>query len=239
MLRRRLIFNLGPLVVLLLAAAILASWLLQGVLSDLGRMNGMDWTEQVRAEHLKLTNSFRWLVLGFTIVFLVLINLSVIVLLRLGATIVRPMDQLVEATRKLGAERFDYRIKLQQSDEFGELATAYNSMAEQLQNNERRRLETLAQAAVAMNHELNNAISIIELQLTLLSRQTPGTEALGKCLLQIHDSLGRMTETVQQLKNVRRIVLTDYTPGTKMLDLLRSSAQEQSPVSDDSGAFSL
>ena len=238
MLRRRLIFNLGPLVVLLLAAAIVASWLLQGVLQDLGRLNGMEWTEAVRAEHLKLTVSFKWLVLGFTVVFLVLINLSVIVLLRLGTMIVRPMDQLVEASRKLGAERFDYRIKLDRHDEFGELATAYNSMAQRLQDNERRRLETLAQAAVAMNHELNNAISIIELQLTLLSRQTPGSEALGKCLLQIHDSLGRMTETVQQLKNVRRIVLTDYTPGTKMLDLQRS-AQEQETPSEDSGALTL
>src|SRR5581483_971979 len=148
MLRRRLIFNLGPLVVLLLAAGIVASWLLQGVLHDLGRLNGLAWTDSVRLEHQKLTESFRWLVLGFTVVFLILINLSVVVLLRLGAMIVRPIDQLVEASRKLGAERFDYRINLDRSDEFGELAHAYNSMAHRLQTNEEQRLQTLAQAAV-------------------------------------------------------------------------------------------
>jgi nitrogen fixation/metabolism regulation signal transduction histidine kinase len=239
MLRRRLIFNLGPLIVLLLVAAIVASWLLQGVLRDLGHINGMPWSEEVRAEQLKLTSSFRWLVLGFTVVFLVLINLSVIVLLRMGSIILRPMDKLVEATRRLGAEHFDYRISLNQSDEFGELAQAYNSMAQRLETNEQQRLQTLAQAAVAMNHELNNAISIIELQLALLSRQSGQSEALGRCLLQIHESLGRMTETVLRLKSIRRIVLTDYTPGTKMLDLQRSTAEQVPADKDDSGAFSL
>jgi hypothetical protein len=45
---------------------------------------------------------------------------------------------------------------------------------------------------------------------------------------------------VQSLKNIRRIVLTDYLPGTKMLDLQRSvevepsSAPEATPRSHSS-----
>ena len=35
-----------------------------------------------------------------------------------------------------------------------------------------------------------------------------------------------MTHTVQALKSVRRIVLTDYLPGVKMLDLERSQASD-------------
>jgi hypothetical protein len=44
--------------------------------------------------------------------------------------------------------------------------------------------------------------------------------------VQIHESLARMTVTLERLKHVRRIVLTDYTEGTKMLDLERSVAEE-------------
>ena len=38
------------------------------------------------------------------------------------------------------------------------------------------------------------------------------------------ESLRRMAGTVESLKRVRRIVLTDYISGTKMLDLPRSIA---------------
>jgi len=192
--------------------------------------------EHARVEQESLLRWFRWLVLGLAMVFLLVINVSVIVLLRLGAVILRPIDKLIEATRQLGAERFDYRVMIDQNDEFDELAHAYNSLAEQLQANERTRLETLAQAAVTMNHELNNAISIIDLQLSMLSRQSGGNPAFEKCLRQIHDGLERMTQTVQSLKHVRRIVLTDYTPGTKMLDLQRSMEEEHPVVQADSRA---
>ncbi|WP_428939553.1 HAMP domain-containing protein [Fontivita pretiosa] len=177
-------------------------------------------------EQTELTTHFRNLVLGLAAVFLVVINVSVMVLLRMGSIVVRPVEKLVAATRLLGAERFDCRIELDQHDEFDELARAYNSLAEQLQANERKRIETLGQVAVTINHELNNAIAIIDLQLAKLSRQTTGAPGIEKCLREIHESLERVTRTVQSLKNVRRIVLTDYVPGTKMLDLRRSVEQE-------------
>ncbi len=180
------------------------------------------------AEHESLSNWFRWLVLGLAIVFVLVINVSVIVLLRMGSMVLQPVDKLLTATRELGREHFDYRVKLDQNDEFDELGRAYNSLAEQLQSNEQKRIETLAQAAVMMNHELNNAIAIIDLQLAMLSRQTHGCPALEKCLRQIHQSLERVTQTVHSLKHVRRIVLTDYVAGTKMLDLQRSVEEEES-----------
>jgi hypothetical protein len=73
---------------------------------------------------------------------------------------------------------------------------------------------------------LNNASSIINMRLKLLSKQAVNCPGLGDCLGQIDQSLRRMTDTVEALKNVRRIVLTDYVPGTKMLDLKRSVSEE-------------
>ncbi len=165
---------------------------------------------------------FRWLVLALAIVFLLVINISVMVLLRMAHMILRPVDQLVEASRRLAHEEFDYRVDVAQKDEFGELARAYNHLAEQLQANEDRKLETLVQTGVMLNHELNNVSTIIKLQLQLLGRQADGNPAFERTLRQINDSLNRMTSTVEALKHVRRIVLTDYNAGTKMLDLQRS-----------------
>jgi len=121
------------------------------------------------------------------------------------------------------------------NDEFGQLAQAYNHMAEELEAAERRRMEVLGQVALTMNHELNNVINIIELQLSLVSKRPEDRDAMENHLKQIRQSLGRMTKVVEELRHARRIVLTDYTAGVKMLDLHRSAeafdaGEEASPV---------
>jgi len=179
------------------------------------------------AEQRALTDRFRWLVLGLTVVFLIVINISIVALLRMAGMVLRPVEKLVEATRQLGKEHFDYRVELDQKDEFDELANAYNSLAAQLQANEQRKLEMLGQVALTLNHELNNAAAIIELQLQLAGRQSGHNPALDKCVTQIRDSLARMTRTVDLLKQVRRIVLADYVSGAKMLDLEKSASPDE------------
>jgi signal transduction histidine kinase len=132
------------------------------------------------------------------------------------------VDKLVEAARQLGEEHFDVRVRMDSKDEFGQLADAYNHMAEQLQAGEQRRMDVLGQVALAMNHELNNVVNIIELQVMLLSKRCDESGELRGHLQQIRDSLARLTAVVNSLKNARRIVLTDYMAGMKMLDLQRS-----------------
>ena len=196
--------------------------------------------DHIRTEQRSLSKRFRWLVLGMTAAFLLAINISILVLLRVATIILRPVDELVEATGQLAKERFDHRVQLDQQDEFGQLARAYNRMAEQLQSSEQRKIEILGQVAVTLNHELNNATGIIESQLALLARKAGAGGALELQLRQIHESLVRMTETVEALKHVRRIVLKDYVSGVKMLDLQRSTqaeeaAQEMQPTALQKG----
>jgi methyl-accepting chemotaxis protein len=179
----------------------------------------------ITRDELTTIAHFRWTVLGLTIVFLVLINVMVMVFLRMSSMVLRPVEKLVEGSRRLAREEFDHVVQVKAGDEFAELATAYNDLAKRLQANEQRKLETLTQAAVMLNHELNNASAIIKLQLQLLERQDTGTPAFARSLRQINESLARMTSTVEALKHVRRIVLTDYTADTKMLDLERSVAE--------------
>jgi methyl-accepting chemotaxis protein len=182
-----------------------------------------------KEESDSLVSRFRWLVLGLSIAFLLVIDVAVLVLWRTADMILRPVDRLIVATRELAEEHFDHRVALDRKDEFDQLGRAYNSLAEQLQARETHKVEVLGQMARTLNHELNNAIAIIELQLTLIQENADGREGTGKCLRQIRENLERMTRTVQSLKHIRRIVLTEYPGGQKMLDLERSLETEPPP----------
>jgi signal transduction histidine kinase len=162
-------------------------------------------------------------VLGLAIVFLAVVNIAVVVLARISAMVAGPVERLVLASRELAMERFDHRVQLSQRDEFDELARAFNALAEQLGANERRRLETLGQVSLALNHELNNAMAIIELQLRLIAGSSAGDAGAERSLGRIHQSLQRMNQALASLKHIRRIVLTPYLGGVKMLDLKRSA----------------
>jgi len=182
--------------------------------------------EHARQEQENLASRFRWLVFGIAIGCLLVINISIVVLLRAAGMVLRPVDKLVEVSRQLTSEHFEKRAELQDADEFHELAEAYNQLAERIQSSEQRRMEMLGQVALTLNHELNNSIAIIELQLQLLGRQTDGGDRFESCLRNIKENLHRMAETVESLKHIRRIVLTDYISGVKMLDLQRSVQAE-------------
>jgi signal transduction histidine kinase len=179
-------------------------------------------------EQSQLTGRFRTTVLVLSIVFILVLNVSVISLVRIAAMVVKPVDRLVLATEALAQEKFDHRIELQQYDEFDVLAAAFNNLAQRLEANERRKLETLQQLAIALNHELNNVTTIISMQIQLIGRQTGGNPLLEKYTRQIHASLDRMTQTLESIKHLKRIVLTDYMTGVKMLDIERSVAAEES-----------
>ena len=190
---------------------------------------------RIQAEHKALLTYFHHLVMVISIAFIVLINVLVVVLLRTAARIVQPVEELIDGTRELSHEHFDHRVQIEQDDEFGELARAYNDLAGRLAANEQRKLETLGQAALTLNHELNNAAETIELQLHLLRKQSGKSQDVDKYARQIREGLARMSSTVDSLKRVRRIVLTDYVSGVKMLDLERSvrdeeHAEEDSPI---------
>ena len=212
--------NLAPPVILLLITAVVAIALLQGVVTRLDAAH-----HQAPATVALLQTEMNWLrtvVAALTVVFVVVINVSAVLLVRTAAKILRPVDALVEATRQLSRENFGHRVKLSEHNEFDELADAYNNLAAHLQETEQRRVDVLAQVGVAMNHELNNALATIELQLQLVSRRTAQDPQTESRLRTIHQTLARMKDAIASLKNVRRIVLTDYAPGQKMLDLVRS-----------------
>lgn len=74
--------------------------------------------------------------------FILMLTIGVIfvgVFLSLGLSMYfsHPIKKLGASTRALGAGEFDYRVKIQRNDEFGDLAYAFNRMAEDLELNEK------------------------------------------------------------------------------------------------------
>lgn len=186
------------------------------------------------SRQVEITGYFRWVVLGIAVAAIVVVNISVLVVLRITGMVLRPVDLLRRASGEWARERFDYRVPTDLPGEFGLLAATYNHLAEQLAANEQRKVETLHQAARTLSHELNNALAIIELQVQLLHRRADAAAELPDRLARIRSCLARMNGTIEALQHVRRIVLTDYVPGQKMLDLPRSvgvvSGPEETPT---------
>lgn len=221
--RHKLFMVLGALLGILVVTALGAVVALQMILQQ------MNHVDPIRVEHAAVVERFRWVVIVLTVVFILVINGSVILLVRAGNMVLEPVEKLIAATHALGEGHLDYRVSIAQRDEFAELAEAYNTLAARLQSDEKMRLETLGQVAATLNHELNNVLSIIEMQLQLLSRQSGAAAGVQKYAGQIRGSLARMAGTLQALAHVRRIVLTDYVSGVKMLDLERSVREADEP----------
>ncbi len=182
--------------------------------------------DHMSSEQNEILGGFRLMVIGTSVVFLVLINVTILTLIRAAAMILKPVDELVEGSRRLANEEFEHRVVIEQCDEFAELAHAHNNLAEQLQLNEHHKVETLHHVAATLSHELNNATAIIEMQLALAARTSSDDPALAKPLTQIHGELEKMGKTIEALRRVRRVVLTDYVAGVKMLDLHLSVADD-------------
>lgn len=89
---------------------------------------------------------------------------------------------------------------------------------------EARKLETLAQVAVSVNHEINNPLCSI----------VANAEMLKECLAGAHESVmhkiesilkesERIKQVINKLSNATKVISRDYIPGIKMIDLDGSS----------------
>ncbi len=83
---------------------------------------------------------------------------AVIVSVALSTRLSRPISALVQASRRIAAGRYAERVPVTSEDEIGELAGTFNTMAESLENTERRRLELVGDVA----HELRTPLATLD-----------------------------------------------------------------------------
>ena len=123
---------------------------------------------------------------------------------------------------KLGAD--DYITK---PIYYVELLTRVESLLKlrelQKQLIEARKLETLAQIAVSVNHEINNPLCSISANAEMLKTHMDNSDdgVLRKIDI-ILKEVDRIKQVISKLSNATRVISMEYISGVKMLDLNKS-----------------
>jgi len=85
----------------------------------------------------KIAENLREAKIFILVLTLIMTTLGVLLSLGLSMYFSGPISQLRESAKALGMGRFDYRVRTFRNDELGDLAYAFNRMAEDLELNER------------------------------------------------------------------------------------------------------
>lgn len=102
-----------------------------------------------------LTRSLLWAILASAVA-------AGIVGLYVTRRLVRPLRALTRASHRIAGGRYDQRLDPDAPGEIGELASAFNTMAETLEGSERRRVQLLADVAHEFRTPLSNLRGYIE-----------------------------------------------------------------------------
>ena len=111
----------------------------------------------------------------------------------LSKHLVAPINKLTEASRELSSLRFATQVDVRTSDEFGQLANAFNSMAQALEKNEMLRKQWTADVA----HELRTPLAILRGEIEAM--QDGVREITPQRLASLHDETNRIGQLVDDL----------------------------------------
>jgi signal transduction histidine kinase len=193
-----------------------------------------DLSSNVRTQY-RWAISLAWVTFGLATVLLV----AAVQLFR--KWIARPLATLVEGSREVAAGKFDHRIRLDSSDEMGELAVAMNAMTERFQEirddldaqvRERTkqvvRSEQLASVgflAAGVAHEINNPLASIAMcSESLEGRLTDLLKHVGKDRAADREVVRSYLDMIQK-EAFRCKQITE-----KLLDFSRTGDSERHPA---------
>lgn len=142
-------------------------------------------------------------VTGVILIFILIAGLIISRLI--SRRLVKPLMELTEGSKRLGAGDLGYRIPLSGNDEFADLARSFNEMAFEISENQKKliRAERLAawrEVARRIAHEIKNPLTPITVELyrlkEMLARRTGGvSDDITKAL----DTINTRIKTLQEL----------------------------------------
>jgi|GEM_PF-3586090 len=135
----------------------------------------------------------------------------------LSRRIVKPLRTLTGAARRLAAGDLSARTRLPAGDEFGDLGTAFDSMARNIQRNDLKvkreaehhiaaseRLAMVGQLAAGIAHEINNPLGGVLVYSHLLLDDTPEGDPRRPNLKKIAQETARCRDIVRSLLDFAR-----------------------------------
>lgn len=140
----------------------------------------------------------------------------------LSRVVIRPVKYLHDGVMKLAAQDFRAQIPIHSRDELGDLAHAFNAMADSLREarNEQQRafqrdkLSALGELSMAMAHEIRNPIGIINTASKLLDTSQEESRRMDLCRVIREESqrLNHLLNNFQQLARHRRPQFDNIDP---------------------------
>ena len=139
----------------------------------------------------------------------------------LSERIIGPLKNMSKAAKSYAAGNFDIRIPVQGNDEVAELATAFNQMANGLQNLENMRRSFLANVSHDLKTPMTTIAGFID---AILSGAIP-PENTSEYLERIKNEVLRLSRLVRQLLDLSRIQAGDRKLEPSVFDICEVARQ--------------
>ncbi|AJF05571.1 cache domain-containing protein [Geoalkalibacter subterraneus] len=167
-------------------------------------------------------------ILSSLIVITFFVGLTAVFLVFLAAQVLTtPITRMMDAIRQVRKGRLDVRMKVDSRDELGELAEAFNRMAERLKSNQEMEASLAQQGKMAslgvlssgVAHEINNPLGVILGYAAYLEGKLDQDDPKFKYVHEIKRESKRCKKIVQDLLNYARTPRPDLRE-TDLNDLL-------------------
>jgi len=122
--------------------------------------------------------------------------LALAVAVVVSGRIVGPIEELTEASRRMGGGHLAHRVEVHTSDEIGELARAFNTMAASLERNEKLRRNMVSDVAHELRTPLTNLRGQLESVQDGLSQPTP------ELIASLHEETMLLSHLVDDLQDL-------------------------------------
>jgi len=128
--------------------------------------------------------------------------LTIIFSLFLAGYFSRPLKQLTEAAVKLAGGDLSYRVGYASRDEFGQLASTFNKMAEEIESQDTLKRRFIADAS----HEIRTPLSTVKMLTQTLQHSSHLNKAqIGELLADMEMEVDRLSDLVNNLLELTRI----------------------------------
>lgn len=142
--------------------------------------------------------------------------LSILAISIFSYNMVKPLKQMAKAAKQFGKGDFSVRVKETTNDEIGELAVAFNNMADSLASSETIRKSFIAN----VSHELKTPMTTIAGFIDGILDGTISPEKHSYYLHIVSDEVKRLSRLVQSMLNLSRIDNGELKINYNRFDLL-------------------
>ncbi|MBZ0297910.1 MAG: cell wall metabolism sensor histidine kinase WalK, partial [Anaerolineae bacterium] len=166
----------------------------------------------------------RWLALG--LVFIILTSLALSAALWLSRSIIQPLYKLRDSAVRLSKGDFTHRVAYSGTDEVGEVALAFNEMAQEVES----MIEEQRAFASNTSHELRTPLTTIRLRTEALrTDKTLDGATTQRYIQEIDNEVARLSDLVQDLTLLSRFDAGRSELGQDEIDFVRlaHSLQQQ------------